>query len=91
MTNVTADQVREAVLKARITFVPSHPCSICGHVVGYVIEDGDLFYDSNCGCGSYESPLRPTHWAEAADYINCQPTAEIRCKVAKSFGLELAE
>lgn len=70
----TIEQVKEAVSKAGIDFIPHHACGICGEVVGYVIEDGNLFFDSTCGCSSYQSPLRPVDWLDSS-FLRCLTAA----------------
>lgn len=47
-----------------------HSCSICGRFIGFRFEDDYVFFDSNCGCTTYRSPLRRTNWAEVADAYN---------------------
>lgn len=88
---VTAEQVKDAVQKAGLTFVENHDCSLCGEPVGYVIRGGEIFYRSGCGCSW--APDRLSSWQEAADSINMQERTgqwgDVAAKVAKTFGLEL--
>ncbi len=85
---VTAEQVKSAALAAGISEVPHHDCAICGEWTCYVIEDGELFYDSNCGCG-FSSRPRHCDWQEAANWINMQTHTDHRVKLAARFGLQL--
>ena len=89
---VTADQVKEAVAKAGLTKIDHHDCSLCGVMTCYTVRDGELFFNSACGC-SY-SPPRHCSWDEAADYINMQTRksekwGDVGARIAKQFGIEL--
>lgn len=88
---VTAEQVKEAVQKAGLTFVPHHDCPLCGHYVGYVINGDAISFQSGCGCSW--SPARPTSWQDAADHINRQQRSgswgDVAARVAKAFGIDL--
>ena len=89
---VTAKQVCEAVEQAGITRIDHHDCSICGHMVYYSVNQGQLFFNSGCGCSW--SPARPSSWEEAAEYINMQSRegkwGDVGARVAKGFGIDLA-
>ena len=89
ISTITAEQVRDAALAANVTSVPSHPCSFCGHLVGYRIIDGELWYDSGCECVYNPDSLQRRSWQAAADYINMQTSLEWRNKIAAQFGLNL--
>lgn len=89
---VTADQVKEAVQKAGLTWVNHHDCGCCGVMVGYVIDGDRISFRSGCGCSW--SPDRPASWNEAADFINTQRRegkwGDVAAKVAKEFAIDLA-
>lgn len=89
---VTGEQVKEAVQKAGLSWVPSHDCSICGQDVGYIFDGDQVFYRSGCGCSW--SPDRPMTWDGVASHINMQTRTsekwgDVRARVAAKFGLTL--
>lgn len=88
---VTGEQVKEAVKKAGLTWIPHHDCSICGQDVGYIVNGDDLYFRSGCGCSW--SPDRPCSWDEAAESINMQQRTgkwgDVAARMAAKFGIEL--
>ena len=88
---VTGDQVKEAVVKAGLTWIQHHDCIGCGQDVGYVVRDGDLYFSSGCGCSW--SPDRPCSWDEAAEHINRQSRTgkwgDVAAREAAKFGITL--
>jgi hypothetical protein len=56
-------------------------------MVGYYIENGDLFFDSMCDCTSLWSQPQECLWQEAADWINMQTDASYQEEIMKSFGM----
>jgi hypothetical protein len=88
---VTAEQVESAVKAAGISRIDHHDCSICGHMVCYTVNQGQLFFNPGCGC-SWEPPQYRS-WQSAADFINMQSRTgkwgDVAAKVAKGFGVEL--
>ena len=89
MPIVTAEQVRIAMIEAKIVRVPHHDCGACGSVTAYVRRDNALFYDSNCDCTRKDSLPRQVPWGDAAEWINMQSKPETRRELAKRFGLTL--
>jgi hypothetical protein len=87
MKCVSAQEVRDAALSAKITHVNHHRCSICDSMVGYYIENGDLFFDSMCDCTSLWSQPQECLWQEAADWINMQTDVSYQEEIMKSFGM----
>ena len=71
---VTAEQIRESVVKNNIDWFPIHDCSICGIWVGYRFfswRNQEVVFDSTCGCSSWPN-LLPMNWEDVADHINIQ-------------------
>lgn len=88
---VTPEQVANAVREAGITRIEHHNCSICGHMVCYTVDQGQLFFNGGCGCSW--SPPQHRSWDDAAEYINMQSRSgkwgDVGAKVAKRFGIDL--
>ena len=85
---VTPEQVKEGCLKMSLTKVDHHECSICKHMVHYVIKDEELYFDSSCNCCGGGGPeLRG--WSDPANWINMQSDEEVKRKLALKFGVEL--
>lgn len=42
--------------------IPIRECSICGEEIGYRIIDGEVYFDSNCGCSIYKTELQLSDW-----------------------------
>lgn len=75
---VTADEIRESVVKNNIDCFPIHCCAICGEWVGYRFfrwPNQEVVFDSSCFCVSYEN-VQPRSWEDVADYINMQSNEE---------------
>ena len=63
------EQLKEACKRNNITYIPHHKCSICGVTVGFVIYNGNVFFNSTCDCSCYPSPLQLSGWDEVLDWI----------------------
>jgi len=87
---VTAEQLQRAAVDAGIVSVDHHECSICGVMVRYYIETGELCFDSSCGC-SYSDHPRPCSWREAAEWVNMQTNEDIARQIMTRFGLSVGE
>lgn len=70
---VTAEQIRESVVKNEIDWFPIHDCAICGSWVGYRFfhYPYEVMFDSTCGCSSFEN-LHESEWEDVAEHINMQ-------------------
>ena len=84
---VTAEQVKAAMMAANLDWAVSHDCSICGTDVGYVRVGDRLYFRPACHCSF--SPEEPRTWQDAADWINMQSGDEHKAKIAARFGLAL--
>jgi hypothetical protein len=85
MADVTGNDVRDAAQAAGITSIDHHECSICGYMVGYFVESGDLYFASGCDCSW--SPPTYRGWGAAADWINRQSDPAHRDRIRGLFGL----
>ena len=87
---VTAEQLKDAVIRKGITTIDHHRCSICDYMVNYIVHEENLYFDSACDCVSLNNysleSLRT--WQSVADWVNCQLTEETKLELAKRFGLE---
>lgn len=73
MDKVTAEQIRESVIKNNVSFLPIHDCSICGTFVGYYFfryPPYEVVFDSSCSCGC--SHPHPSSFEDVAGHINMQ-------------------
>lgn len=86
---VTGEQVKAAVLAAKLRKIPHHECSICGVMVFYKIRGEQLFFDSGCGCSEGSFELRT--WDEAAQFINMQDDEKVRAEIMASFGMQIKQ
>lgn len=76
---------KQAELK-NITFWPSHPCAICGVVVGTEIDNGQASYRSSCGCAS--SPNHSHGWEYVAERYNRQTNLDAIKRMDSFWGFE---
>ena len=65
---LTAEQVKAAILNAHIIYIKHHKCSICDKSVGYVVQDGEVYFDSSCACTA-SGLLQNRSWQDLADFI----------------------
>lgn len=93
----TVEEIKNQIRNKNITYIATRECSICGCVIGFEINDGHPFFDSNCDCTSFWSDPQHKTWQEVADFFNCnQPennpniSVEFINKLNKSFGFESA-
>lgn len=87
MNDVTADQVKAAMIAAELTWIAILECSICGTPIGYVRQGEQLFFNSNCDCVRYRSEPEPKSWEDVAYLINRQ-NEEWKPKIASLFGIK---
>lgn len=87
---VTANEVQKAVIDNNINVIPHHECAICGEWVAYEVYNKQLFFNSNCGCSSFWSPVILCSWQDAADFINMQSNPRVRVEIASLFGLTIS-
>lgn len=89
MNKVTAEQIRESVIKNNVSFLPIHDCSICGVSVGYSFFKYncpyEVTFDSSCGCAS--SAPQPSRFEEVADHINRQENEEYINEMLTQLGI----
>lgn len=83
--NVTAEEVRESILRNKITDIPVHECGLCGYPCGYRIYGDKVFYDNGCDCvwgGETERTFN-----DIAHLINMQTTRIGRLELMELVGL----
>jgi hypothetical protein len=90
MTEVTGEQVKEAMTAAGITRVVIRECSMCGYPLAYLRAGDCLAYDAGCNCTG-RSVLEPRSWFDAARLINMQSDQVWRNKFRTDFGLPTEE
>lgn len=81
---ITAEQIRDAMIAADITYVSHHECGCCGSMVSYTRIDKQLFFNPGCDCSW--TPPQPREWQDAAEWINMQSTQEVKDELAALFG-----
>lgn len=64
----TAEDFQKIAAERGVTRFYIHRCSICGVPVGFMINYGQVEYDSSCDC-AWCHP-RPSNWQEIADHYN---------------------
>lgn len=68
----TGEDFRNQAEELKLISWPQRGCSFCGAMIGYRFVDGKAFYDSNCNCVNYTTPLQPRSWDDIADFYNMQ-------------------
>lgn len=63
-----ANDFAKRVIDGGQTFFEHHKCGGCKCPVGYRIQNGAVFYDSNCECTTYYSDLQPRGWNEFEEF-----------------------
>lgn len=86
MTNITAEQVREAAIAAGIARIEHADCSICGYQTAYLVRDGSLYFDAGCYCTGGDR-AEPRDWSSASEWINMQDPGEFQDNLKRRFGL----
>lgn len=84
MSDITADQVRDAVRERSITSWMLRRCSMCGTGLNYLFADNGVTYDSNCDCVSYWTPPGKRDFESLAQTFNMQ-TPEWRERLWQDF------
>lgn len=79
--HITSQEIEAAVKDRDIAFWPLRDCSICGCKIGYHFARGGVFFDSSCGCSTYDGGWDPRSYDEIADHINRQPNQSYVDKV----------
>lgn len=70
MSKYTAEAVKEAAFAANAVWLNHHACGACGTMVGYLLRDEEVYFQSGCGCSW--SPPRPSSWADIASWLAMQ-------------------
>lgn len=85
---VTADEIRESVVKNDIDWFPIRTCSICGEYIGYRFfhYPYEVMFDSTCQCSSCEN-LWPREWEDVADHINTQTNEDYATECMRNLKL----
>lgn len=86
LLTVTGDQLKQAARTANVTQVPARSCSICSATLFYLIQNGELFFDSSCGCTYYSAPPEPRDWGSAASWVNLQTDEAVQREILSRFG-----
>lgn len=84
---ITAEQVRDGVISKAIKFMHLRDCSICGYNLGYLVQNGSLYYDNGCYCVRRPPQPAPRDWQNLADLINDQTEEIVRLKFMGLVGL----
>ena len=78
---------KNAAKKLNLSKWPVHDCSICGYSCGYVFDGNNVGYDSGCDCVTWEN-IRPSSWADVADFYNMQHSPKIIEAMNRFWGFE---
>lgn len=79
---VTADQLKETMMKTGVASAIANQCVICRASLYFVRLQDQIYFDSSCDCTTFQSPLRQHTWEDAASFINGFEDNEIK----KRFG-----
>lgn len=54
-------------------------CGICNSPIGYRINGQELFFDGNCACMAYLTPVRPANWEDLQHLLPVStPTLQLK-------------
>lgn len=81
MTDYSAAGIREWA-KGK-TWLDHHDCSICGQMVGYVIDGERVYFRSACGCAWSQD--QPSSFDDIAQWLAMQPSDEMRDLILQGF------
>lgn len=88
---VTADQVREAAISAKVSSVDHFKCP-CGSMWSYKVMDGHLHHNVPCKCVPNRAPgLRRVPWLEVSSSINVRPEGPEKVEMMKQWGFQIPE
>lgn len=79
----SVDEIKNRISRNGIHTINHHECGICGCPVCYVIENGNVYFDSTCDCSHGQSPLRPRTWDDLADFIHQHTPEEVEKLIGK--------
>jgi len=65
----------------------THTCSLCGYECGYVLQQGELYYDSGCSCTYQSNNLEPRDWQSLADVYNSLTDLDRKAEFEKIWSL----
>lgn len=89
MNKVTAEQIRESVIKNNIRFFPIHSCGLCNVPIGYSFFKYncpyEVTFDSSCDCAS--SGPRQSSFEDVAEHINMQTSEEYVNELLTQLGM----
>lgn len=81
MTDYSAAAIREWA-KGK-TWLNHHDCSICGQMVGYVIDGELVYFRSACGCSWSQD--HPSSFDDIAQWLAMQSSDEMRDLILQGF------
>jgi hypothetical protein len=74
MADPEEEEARTRVLATGKAWWPLRQCSLCNTTIGYRVIGEMPYFDSNCRCTTYWSPLRTAAWSKIADLIQEAPS-----------------
>lgn len=84
----TPEDFAKAVAKKNITEWQLRTCSICEAPVYYRFMDNKVFFDSNCDCATYTTPLHSHMWKNLSDHYNRQTNEAVIKSMDEFFGFK---
>lgn len=66
----TGEDFKQAVLIKGLKEWTFRECSVCHTLLKFKFIDGELFFDSNCDCISFDTDLQPRTWDSLAEMYN---------------------
>ncbi len=65
----TAEELKDQAQKIGLNFYPVHNCTMCNYTCGYLIDRGNVSYDSGCDC-TRRYVVEPRNWEDLANTYN---------------------
>lgn len=88
MHTPSAEEIKKAMLATGKTFFTLHECGICRCLIGYIVRNEELFFDSNCDCAHFHQDPDPRPWDDIVDLIEMQSHDPAKRDLMKLFGID---
>lgn len=79
--------LQSACVAAKIQWIAHHRCALCDVMVGYIVQNGELFFDGSCACTTPSRP-QPRSWDATAGWIEMQDDPVVKARLLKAFGVQ---
>jgi 7,8-dihydro-6-hydroxymethylpterin-pyrophosphokinase len=62
------------------SWMPLRRCSLCYKTIGYTQQEGQLYFNSACGCSDHFEP-EPRSWNSVVETLEMQSSDEMRDRI----------